>query len=342
MSKSKHIIRKTVFYIVLFISTLLIFISVLSLLYDTTHWRLKALDFPRLQQLVLGVFFMLLFLLLNREWKIPSFALLAGLIAVSLIQLSFIAPYIIGSKAVPSAVPELIDHKSNVGIMISNVLITNKSADKFLEIIEKTDPDMVLAMETDLWWAKHIKVLENTYMHSIKHPASNGYGMILYSKFPLTDKQTLFLNHSEVPSFHTIVTLPSGKTFKFHGVHPVAPIPSQKYPENVGENNEEGRKEIAIKLVGKLVSNDTIPSIVAGDFNDVSWSNTSRLFGESGNLKDVRIGRGLYNTFNAKSTFMRWPLDHFFVSSEISVVKLQRLDHFDSDHFPLFCILNIN
>jgi endonuclease/exonuclease/phosphatase (EEP) superfamily protein YafD len=130
-----------------------------------------------------------------------------------------------------------------------------------------------------------------------------------------------------------VVELRSGKKIKFHGVHPVAPFPSEKYPDNVG------MEEVALSKVGNLAEADTLPSIVAGDFNDVSWSKSTRFFEKSGNLKNVRLGRGLYNSFSAKSFFMRWPLDHFFVTEEFGAVKIERLPKFGSDHFPIIAEL---
>ena len=201
---------------------------------------------------------------------------------------------------------------------------------------------MVLAMEVDTWWIQNLKPLSETYPYTILNPLDNAYGMALYSKFKIKQHEIQFLNHSKVPSFNTEIILPSNATFKFYGVHPVAPFPSDKYPENIGEKTEEEQAEIALVKIGKLVSGNKIPTIVAGDFNDVSWSNTSRLFGNNGNLKDVRIGRGLYNTFDAQSMLMRWPLDHFFVSEGIKVIEFKRLQKFGSDHFPLFAKFQID
>ncbi|MFD0932640.1 endonuclease/exonuclease/phosphatase family protein [Psychroflexus salinarum] len=110
----------------------------------------------------------------------------------------------------------------------------------------------------------------------------------------------------------------------------MAPIPSKIYPDNEDEN------ELELLIIGNLVAENSLPSIVAGDFNDVSWSQTSKVFGESGNLKNIRIGRGLYNSFNATSFFMRWPLDHYFVTEEFALMRLERLSKFGSDHFPLY------
>jgi len=342
MSTNKNKSSQVIRYIVISLSFLLIIASLLSLLYNIPKWYLKVLDFPRLQQFIASIFMLILFIILNRKWKLPSIALTIGLLASIFIHFSFISAYLIGEKAVPSMEVSEVNTEKTVGILLGNVLISNKNSSKFLDIISNSNPDIVLAMEVDSRWVEELQSLKQDYPYSIEYPLDNAYGMALYSKFPLSETEVQFLNHSSVPSFNAVVTLPSGESFKFHGVHPVAPFPSDKYPENIGENGNDGQKEIALKKVGELVSKNKRPSIVAGDFNDVSWSKTSRLFGQNGNLKDVRIGRGLFNTFDAESMIMRWPLDHFFVSEGIAVVEFKSLPKFGSDHFPLFAKFQIN
>lgn len=81
---------------------------------------------------------------------------------------------------------------------------------------------------------------------------------------------------------------------------------------------------------------DSLPTIVAGDFNDVSWSRTIYQLTRTGELHDASLGRGLYNTFDANSPLARWPLDHFFVNPPWQVAELRRLPYVGSDHFPLY------
>ena len=336
MSRKSSTIRKIAFYIIVLLSVIVILASLLSLIYDIPKWYLKALDFPRLQQLVAAFILLFAFVILNRKWKTASVALLLGLCSSVLIHSIYMFPYALGSEVVFSKEITEKDYPNTVSILLGNVLMTNKNSDAFLKIVEKSKPDMVLTMEVNDWWIENLEGLEKEYPYSMKHSLDNAYGMALHSKLPLKNTEINFLNHSKVPSFTAIITLPSGKEFKFYGVHPVAPFPSDKYPTNIGKPHENGKQEIAIQKIGKSVMEDTLPVIVAGDFNDVSWSNTTRLFGKNCDIKDVRIGRGLHNTFDATSSFMRWPLDHFFVSNEWSVVEFERLESFDSDHFPLF------
>ncbi|WP_424495212.1 endonuclease/exonuclease/phosphatase family protein [Salinimicrobium sp. GXAS 041] len=330
-----RILKLTLFYLTIFLGFVVILISLLTLLHDLSYWYSKVIDFPRLQYLIVALFCLAGFLLLNKKWKVPAFLLVAGLFTAITIQSLRIFPYFLGTKTVPDA-PEVVDKGNVVKVLIANVFIENRKSEELLQIIRDSSPDIILAMEVNRHWIKELEVLEENYPHTITYPTENAYGMALYSKLPFEDQEIEFFKHDSVPSFHMKVNLPSGKSFKFHAVHPVPPVPSEKYPDNVGE------QEVALLKTADKVAKDTLPSLVAGDFNDVSWSYTSRLFEDTGNLKNVRIGRGLYNSFDAQSVIMRWPLDHFFVTEGFSVLRLEKLPEFGSDHFPMLAELVVN
>ena len=327
-------LRTLLRYTIAAIATVVILASLLSLVHDVSYWYSKALDFPRLQYLLVALACLPAFVLLNRRWNPAAVALLLGLVATIVIQGRLVLPYLVGPTSVPDVTAAeaeaTADGRNTVGILIANVLITNRRADEFLAIVRERDPDMVLTMEVDEWWMERLAPLDAAYPYRMAYPTDNGYGMALHSRFPLRDAETKFFNEPDVPSFHARVELPSGRTFRFHGMHPLAPVPSKKYPDN------EGEKEVAFGKLAELIAADPAPRIVAGDYNDVSWSHTARLFEQAGELANVRLGRGLYNSFDAHSPLMRWPLDHFFVSPEFALDELQRLAGFGSDHFPMY------
>ena len=325
-----QVLRKLLYYVVILVATVVVILSLFSLIYDVSYWYSKVLDFPRAQYLMAAVACLLLFSLLNRKWNKASVALTLGLLSAILIQSILVLPYLVGERPVPEAAADSVDQQSTVGILLANVLIENERAATFLDIVDQRNPDMVLVMEVDDRWMQQLQPLEETYGHTVKYPTDNSYGMTLYSKFRLEESEVMFFNHDDVPSIHTRVSLPSGKSFWFHGVHPVAPVPKKEYPDNRGE------KEVALGKVAELVAAETLPAIVAGDFNDVSWSRTARLFENQGGLNNVRLGRGFYNTFDATSWIMRWPLDHYFVTDSIRLLELERLPAFGSDHFPMY------
>lgn len=322
-------IRIFFFYLIIVIGTLAIAISLLSLLYDVPLWWIKILDFPR-QMFLISLLCLLLFILTNRGWSYWPILFCLGLLFSAGLQAYFIFPYtpLAHQKAV-WATPDDVHPKTRVSLLVANVYMKNRNAEAFLQIISKANPDMLLAMETDQWWEHALEPVQEVYPYSMEYPLDNTYGMLLYSKYALIDPEIKFLQHEDVPSFHTKVKIASGALFYFHGVHPVPPFLSE-YPDNIGEEEEE------LLEVGDMIESHHMPTIVAGDFNDVAWSQTSRLFQIEGQLNDLRIGRGFYNTFNAHSALMRWPLDHVYVTDEFEVLKFERLAASGSDHFPLY------
>ena len=44
----------------------------------------------------------------------------------------------------------------------------------------------------------------------------------------------------------------------------------------------------------------------------------------------------MLNSFDSRYWFLRWPLDHIFVSRHFELVAMRRMPHVGSDHFPMF------
>jgi endonuclease/exonuclease/phosphatase (EEP) superfamily protein YafD len=324
-----NLLAKSFYYLVVLISFIVIVLSLLSLSYNNTQWWMKAMDFPRLQYLVIAFSCLVIFGLRNRRWTFWPIALVAGLLATIAIQGSFIFPYTPLTQPKVASVSVEGDSSAYLRLMLANVYMPNREADALLSITEQADPDMLLLMETDQWWIDRMAPLRERYPHYHELPIGNTYGMALYSRYPLDNFTTKFFQHDSVPSFHCRVQLPNGSQFSFHGVHPVPPVPSE-HPDNTNQREKEMVK------VGAIVKERTLPAVVAGDFNDVAWSNTSRLFETDSRLQDIRVGRGLYSSFDATSWVMRWPLDHVYVSEEFRVKSFERLGAFGSDHFPIY------
>ena len=329
-------VKKYTYYVVYVLAILLVILSALSLLYNRLGiWWLEILNFPRIQLLIASIVLFILLIILKRKWSYKVLIPLVLLLGTIVGQCTYVLPYtFISGNKVPSQLPKNVKTAGSVSLIISNVYMKNRQSDELIAVVDKKNPDMVLVMETDKWWQQALEKFRKTYPYHVEYPLENTYGMLLYSKYPLKESKTLILKHKNVPSIHAMVQLPGGGTFTFHGMHPVPPVPS-KYPDNMG------KKENELDILATMVNKEEKPILVAGDFNDVAWSYTSKLFQQKSRLRDVRIGRGFYNTFNAHSWFMRWPLDHIFVTDGFAVEELERLPKIGSDHFPIYVKLQV-
>ncbi len=145
--------------------------------------------------------------------------------------------------------------------------------------------------------------------------------------------QVHFLVQQDVPSIHTEVRLRSGRLVQLHCLHPAPPSPT--------ENPSAAERDAELLLVATAQDRPVRSAVVMGDLNDVAWSATTRLFQNLSGLLDIRIGRGIFNTFHARYPFLRWPLDHVFCSADFTVVSLARLRTIGSDHFPIEAVLQL-
>ncbi|WP_345158369.1 endonuclease/exonuclease/phosphatase family protein [Pontibacter saemangeumensis] len=311
--------------ILAFLTLFLVFVTVLPL-WRHEAWWVRGLDFPRLQFMVTALFILLADALLLDLSHYGSW-LMAGLaFGCFSFHLGWILPY---TRLFPVEVKasRIQNEENRIRIMTSNVLTPNRNYKGLLDLVAKYQPDVLVTLETDLWWQEKLSVLETDYRYTIKCPMDNLYGMHVFSKLPLEDMAIQFLVEPDVPSVHALVMLRSNIKVRIHFLHPAPPSPT--------ENSASSERDAELLVIAKSVSDEHIPIIVAGDLNDVAWSETTRLFRKISGLLDPRIGRGMFNTFHAAYWFARWPLDHLFHSEHFTLTHIERLPYYGSDHFPM-------
>ena len=255
-----------------------------------------------------------------------AICLCAGLLICVLAQARYVVRFSpLVRKEVADSLGTAPDRSAS--LLVANVLMTNENSHAFIAAVERHQPDIVLTLESNRRWEDALAALAVEYPYRVAEPLENLYGMHLYSKLPLDETETTFLIEDDVPSIHTLIELPSGETVRAHFLHPAPPSPS--------ENASSEERDSELILVAKSLEDDDLPVLVAGDLNDVSWSRIIDLFKRISGMGDVRVGRGLYATFNANYRFLRWPLDHLFVSSHFRLVRIERVPIRGSDHFAL-------
>ncbi|GAB3236322.1 endonuclease/exonuclease/phosphatase family protein [Hymenobacter seoulensis] len=309
--------------------------TLLPLLRETAWW-IRVFDFPRLQ--IVGLLAVVLGLGFLLKWHQPvddtyRGPILLGVVAVAIGYQAFrILPYTpVAKKQVGDSTHK--DGRRHLSLTMMNVLQYNKQGKKALQVLQETNSDIIMAVETDAWWLEQLKPLEETHPYTCHEPLDNTYGLLFFSRLPLQGCEIKYLLDDDVPSVHTLVELPDGQTkVRIYGLHPKPPAPA--------ESKTSTKRDAELLLVGKAIDKNDEPTIVFGDMNDVAWSHTSELFRRISGLMDPRVGRGLLPTFHADYHLMRWPLDHVFVSAHFKVDDMERLPYVGSDHFPIYIKLS--
>jgi len=330
-NKIKTFFINAVYYSSVVIAILIFVTTCLSLITDTSWRYLKMLDFPRIQYFIFGVIMLLIFIWITEKWKWYDI-LFAGMIAASMI---FQGTYLINytplvNKAVPDASADAMGFK----LMVYNVFMENEAYEDARKMLIKADPDLLVILETNKTWDKELKPVKEKYPFIIGTLNDVGYGMVIYSKIKLENTERYYLNNKNVPSYSFEIQPDNRPPIKIFSAHPPPPNSFEEMPDNVGD------KEKALTIIGAKIKQSDQPSIVLGDLNDIAWGHTEELMDAGGKLHDVRVGRGFYNSFNAHSFWMRWPLDHVFVTSQFSLKNIQLLDNAGSDHYPIFVELS--
>ena len=319
------------YYGVQILAGLIAFVTVWGWL-PLDHWWVRAVEFPRIQIIVLGVIAWAGMLGFWSAWQLNQWILFIALTIALVFQLRMILPYtLLWKKEVQDAKKKNNGHLRQLKIMISNVLTPNDQTQDLIDLVRDKAPDILITLESDAKWERALEQVESDYPYTVKVPLDNLYGMHLYSKLELINPKVKYLMIDDIPSIHTQLRLQTGRIIWLYCLHPMPPTPT--------EADKSTTRDAELLLVGKHIEENNQTAILAGDLNDVAWSKTTRRFQRISGLLDPRIGRYFINTFHVKYPLLRWALDHIFHSACFTVVDIERLPSIGSDHFPVLTTL---
>lgn len=295
------------------LTALLVAVTALPLL-PLAHGIVRVGDFPRQQILGLALAALVLSLA-SGEWGAGWWIVVLALAVVVAAQAWSILPYTPLWRKESADFEPGADEGEALRLVACNVKMSNRRFDALAREIARHDPDVFVLMEVDEVWIEALRALTDTYPHVVSRPQDNSYGMVLASKFALSDTKVECLLTDGVPSIITTATMPDGQRFRLYSIHPEPPVPHRGTEGRDGETS----------LVALKVREETLPVLVTGDLNDVAWSRTTGRFRRISRLLDPRIGRKVFSTFDARNTLIRWPLDHLFHSAEFRLKGMRRL-----------------
>ena len=180
------------------------------------------------------------------------------------------------------------------------------------------------------------------------------FGIIIFSKYPIVNKQTVGFYPNDYNSIFQYVDVVKGEdTIRVFNIHLQSLRFSKenlKYIDKPTVEDEEKalkeskniiakfkkgflRREIQANRIQAEINKSPYPVIVTGDFNDVPNSYAYHTIGGNMNNAFVEKGSGLGRTFSGISPVLR--IDNIFVDKKMNVLQFNLVKKKLSDHFPI-------
>lgn len=345
---------------------------------------LFGLDWWPIELLTMAAFYLLLLLLLFFLFWILAKPLLCLISFTAIISTYFPLTNIIPARLSS----DFSMHKSDsasLRVMSWNVaqfdVLYNKESpetrDQMIDLINQYQPDIACFQEfvagdtlfnlntpyyhrysfySTYEFAFKLNMLNYFYTYDFRDDFLNHqhFGIMIYSKYPIINKQTLsFFPYDYNSNFQYVDIVKGRDTIRVFNIH----LQSMKFnevnrtyidnPTIESKNDLKKTKNVISKIkagfLKRKVQSDRIkaavnespyPVIVCGDFNDVPNSYAYQTIGRGLQNAFAEKGVGLGRTFSTISPTLR--IDNIFVSRKYEVKQYTRVQKKLSDHYPIF------
>jgi endonuclease/exonuclease/phosphatase (EEP) superfamily protein YafD len=219
-----------------------------------------------------------------------------------------------------------------IRLMSFNVLADNKDPQCVLDRIAEFDADILVILEYANDWPELLRTIDARYPFQILKPRWHGFGLAIYSKLPLQDTIVTQLTRDTTDNVFATTTV-VGQDFRFRlaAAHLLAPW----------DKNRLQIRNRQIEEITNQLRDNSLPLILAGDFNGVPWSPYFSELLEANQLSDSRRGFGYHGSWPAGSTVIRIPIDHVFASDRVHISRRETLAATSSDHLPVLVEFSI-
>ena len=256
-----------------------------------------------------------------------------GLICVTILTVQ-LSPWYLPPHTLTASEP------GNFRLLIANVNRQNRDFAAVLQLAQQTNPDLALFMEVDAPWVEQLTPLLAELPHLAGQGRDDNFGLVLYSRYPLTTAELVNFAADSMPSI-VATTKVQGQSLAIVGTHPLPPV----NPQYFQSRNQQ------LEQLGQYLQRVEYPQVVIGDFNITMWSPYYRRLQQQTGLKNVRHGFGILPSWPSGESFRSlpsgltsWltiPIDHGLVSPGVTVTQVTIGPDVGSDHRPVVVDLRL-
>jgi endonuclease/exonuclease/phosphatase family metal-dependent hydrolase len=198
-----------------------------------------------------------------------------------------------------------------------------------------------------------------SYDNNLNFDNGHHFGIIIFSKFPIINKQTIsplpIAYNSIFQYVDVIVQSDTVRVFNIHLQSLSLSVDNLKYIDNPIKNKDTvyaESKSIMSKLkkgfvkrwvqanrVKEEIDKSPYPIIVCGDFNDVPNSYAYCKIGDNLQNAFVKKGAGFGRTYSGISPTLR--IDNIFADKKFTIEQFTTIPKKLSDHFPVIADISI-
>ena len=232
-----------------------------------------------------------------------------------------VLPFYFGKPPVASEKP--------VRAVLMNLNALNENTEDVLNFIDQMKPDLLLLEEVTPRWAETLDT--RGYPHQLGKIREDCFGILLLSKYPLSNARVHSIGTADVPTLTADIYLPRGE-ISLIGTHPLPPF----------NGTYSAHRNAQLAELPELIKSRRFPVLLIGDLNiSPGSSHFSRLLKDSG-LKNSMDHFGFQPSWPAQIPFMRIPIDHMLHDPAISIHSRAIGPDIGSDHFPVIVDFSVN
>ncbi len=212
----------------------------------------------------------------------------------------------------------------------ANIHKQNRELTKLTLEIQKVDPEIVFLMEVLPESNEQLRPLVQAYPYRIENVSDDILGFVFLSKFPVQNHHFTKLSEYGNSLLEARLEI-NQESIVFYGLH------AQR--QRFGNHKERINQFL---LLARQIKEQSLPAIIAGDFNTTPYSPIFREIVNIAGLKDSRERFGWQPSWPTYFPPLWIPIDHILTTNDIQVRARTTGSYISSDHYPVIAELSLD